>query len=127
MDEQTQKTLWLTLADCWLDTEFDEVDIARIAEVVRASAASEAEIVAICKYELGPFLCWNGFTIAGEWSGFDDAWVLAKATQYRNKRTLGVKLAAWLGLTMHPAGHVVKRVCHQVFGRSDHPQTTSSN
>lgn len=83
METAEREALWVALADLWLDTELDEAWLRRIAEAVRASGCDPFELERVLRRELAPFLNGNVRTPAGEWAGFDPAWVVAGARRAR--------------------------------------------
>ncbi|WP_078119678.1 DUF7079 family protein [Thiosocius teredinicola] len=115
MNDTMREQLWTVLSDCWLDNELGDDDILRIADSVRETGVSEAEYWDICRYELGPFLCRNGFAAAGVWNGFDEGWVISEARRRREHRGLGVYVAGRLGITLHPAKSDLQQIAAAAF------------
>lgn len=102
-DATERDDLWITLAECWLDNELTTDDIQRIADVVRRSGISQPDYWALCRFELGPFLCYNGFAPAGVWDAFDHDWVTREARKRHQRRGMFDKLLGRTGITLHPA------------------------
>ena len=70
--------VWNALSELFLDTELQEDDHQRIARVLAASPYSEKKLDEILRFEVTPVLKWNLLSIAGEWAGFDEAWLREK-------------------------------------------------
>lgn len=64
------------MSDLFLDTELQEQDLQRIAATIRASGLSIAEARGVLLNELCPALLFNLKSIAGEWAGFDEKWLI---------------------------------------------------
>lgn len=107
--------VWIALSDLCLDTELDERALDHIANVVRASGLSAPEVDGIFNYELAPFLANNLLAPAGEWSGFDPAWVCAEATKRMGHRPTITKLGATLGITTKGARETFEQVKERAF------------
>jgi len=80
-----REPVWLAFSEFWLDIELDHTDLARIAEIARASGHSRAELRAIYLHEVAPVVGTNLFSVAGVWEGFDPAW-LSKRCRRRAER-----------------------------------------
>ena len=88
--------VWNALSEFFLDTELHHTDRERIATVLAASPYSEEKLEEILRFEVTPVLRANLFSIAGEWTGFDEAWLREKLKPRIDKRPLlklGVSLA----------------------------------
>ena len=84
--------VWLALADLYLDTELGDEWLRQIARVVAASGYAWVEIKRINYDEVAPALWFNVQDVAGEWAGWDEAWLLARiAACYTGqpRKTLG--------------------------------------
>jgi hypothetical protein len=91
--------VWLALSALWLDTELGPSEWAWVARVLAASPYSEQELVAIHHFEVAPVLWPNLCSVAGEWAGFDEAWLQnACAVQAARRSASGVShyLLTWL-------------------------------
>ena len=66
------------MSEFFLDTELQEKDQQRIARVLAASPYSEVKLEEILRFEVSPLLKWNLLGVAGEWAGFDEAWLREK-------------------------------------------------
>ena len=76
-----RRPVWIALSELWLDTELDEADLHRIADVLRASAYSLIELRQIYLHEVAPVMYPNTLSVAGEWAGVDPDWLVAEATK----------------------------------------------
>lgn len=59
--------VWTALSEMFLDTELQEADLQRIADTLRCSPYSVAEIKRILRDEVSPAFSANLFSMAGEW------------------------------------------------------------
>jgi hypothetical protein len=73
---EERKPVWVALSNLYLDTELQEDDYKYIAEVFYNSPYSLDEIDLINKYEVAPVLMPNLLSVAGEWAGFDEDWLV---------------------------------------------------
>lgn len=71
----TRKPLWIALSDLFLDTELQDYNYAYIAKAMKESEYSMDEIEDILMLEVFPVCIANLHSVAGEWAGFDEAWV----------------------------------------------------
>jgi len=72
-----RKKVWIALSDLFLDTDttiFHENIITELS----ASTYSIKELKKIMLFEVYPVCRWNLLSIAGEWAGFDDDWLIKK-------------------------------------------------
>ena len=67
--------VWEALSEFFLDTELDDTDYQRIAEVLVLSTYSIQETEEILRFEVYPVLIWNLRSVAGEWAGFNRDWL----------------------------------------------------
>jgi len=74
-DIETRKPVWSALSELWLDNERQADDLAHIAQVMYNSGYSLAELRKIYETEVAPVVYTNLLVPAGEWAGFDDAWL----------------------------------------------------
>jgi hypothetical protein len=91
---EERKPVWIALSNLYLDTELQEDDYKYMAEVFYKSPYSLAEIDLINKYEVAPVLMPNLLSVAGEWAGFDEDWLIESITskikdynRIKNKRS----------------------------------------
>lgn len=111
----TREQLWIAMSDLWLDQDLQDYQLQSIASVVRESGLSEDELDKIFELELAPFLGMNNLTPAGEWAGFDEAWVCEQARKRHTKYRLRDRIGATLGITTYAARPSWNRVKAMVF------------
>ncbi len=73
--------IWMKLSELYLDTELQGDDYKNIAEVFYRSPYTLSEIYLINRHEVSPILITNLFSVAGEWAGFDEAWLVKSITE----------------------------------------------
>jgi hypothetical protein len=73
-----REDIWLALSELWLDTELDDGWLEGIAQVLRRSGLSRAQLEAIFLYEVAPVVWLNHWSVAGIWSAFDRDWLCAQ-------------------------------------------------
>jgi len=95
---ERRKPVCIALSKLWLDTELSEVDLGRIAEVMRRSAYSLDELRDIYLFEVAPVVSPNLLCLAGEWAGFDEGWLFAEATKRARRRSPVLRALVWLGI-----------------------------
>ncbi len=86
--------VWKAFSELFLDSDLQGEDYDRIARVVARSPYSEAELWDILRYEVYPVCRRNLRSVAGEWSGFDDDWLIGHVAPRCGRRPL----FHWLGL-----------------------------
>ena len=79
--------MWEALSNFFLDTELDDTDYDRIADVLASSPYSIQETEDILKHEVYPALIWNLRCVAGERAGFDREGLMAAIGPRLNKRS----------------------------------------
>lgn len=94
---EQRKKLWAALSELYLDTDLRKEDYKRIAAVVINSGYNLAEVRNLLFNEVHPVLRRNLLSVAGEWAGFDDNWLIQMCSKHYNKnqnfqRTLKVRL-----------------------------------
>ena len=89
---ERRKPVWTALSDLWLDTELDESDLSYITREMHASGYSIQDLRDIYLYEVAPAVYWNLLCVAGEWLGFEDAWLHDKILRSLRTRT---RLGRW--------------------------------
>ncbi len=85
-DINTRKPVWSALSELWLDTELEERDLDRIAEIMFQSGYSIEELHKIYQTEVAPIVYINLLSPAGEWAGFDELWLHEKIISALNSR-----------------------------------------
>ncbi len=81
-----RQPVWIALSEFYLDTELDEHDLKRIAQVFKASGLDLQSIKDIDKQEVFPVLQYNLLWVAGIWDGFDPAFLTEACTKMYFKR-----------------------------------------
>ena len=81
-----RKLIWIALSEFYLDTELQESDLRDIAFKIIESPYSLDEIKKINNYEVFPVLQPNLLSVAGEWAGIDEEWLIKNITDSLAKR-----------------------------------------
>ncbi|MBK5003178.1 hypothetical protein IAE37_005454 [Pseudomonas sp. S31] len=68
--------IWRALSELFLDVELDDTQFAYVARIVAESGYSADEIQTILWNEVFPVLKANLHSVAGEWVGWPDDWLL---------------------------------------------------
>lgn len=98
--------VWIALSDLFLDTD-TRLSFPYIARTLAESPFPDDELEAIFQNEVAPAVEANLFSIAGEWAGFDEQWLIATITQrpprpYKLRHTNTIhEFQATLGLAHH--------------------------
>ncbi|CAM4032764.1 hypothetical protein [Bordetella muralis] len=74
--DQNRVRVWQALSTLFLDTESDDATFSHTARVVLETGYSRPEIHNILWGEVFPVLKANLRSIAGEWAGWPDEWLL---------------------------------------------------
>lgn len=90
MDQR--KLIWIALSDFYLDTELQESDFLQLAQKIIESPYSLEEVKEINKYEVFPVLRPNLLSVAGEWTGFNEEWLVNAIVASIENRTTAKKL-----------------------------------
>ncbi len=85
IDLEKRKALWTAFSDLWLDTEVSQMTLNYIAREMKASGYPLAELKYIYQHEVAPVVYQNLLVVAGEWAGFDEAWLHDKIQQNISK------------------------------------------
>lgn len=86
---EQRRPIWIALSEFYLDTELDDSDFRQIAFTIIESPYNFEEVKTINKYEVFPILQTNLLSVAGEWAGFDEEWLIGKITaRLNNKNSL---------------------------------------
>jgi hypothetical protein len=80
--------VWMALAAFYLDTELQQQDFQHIRAVISASPYNLEEVKRINKYEIFPVLQVNLLSVAGEWAGFEEAWLVNLITDGIRKQNI---------------------------------------
>jgi hypothetical protein len=97
-DIERRKPVWIALSDLWLDTELTDEDLRRIADVMRRSGYEVEELREIYLFEVAPVVFPNLLSIAGEWAGFDEEWLVQEVTKQARRRSPVLRTLVKLGL-----------------------------
>ncbi len=81
-----RKPVWSALSELWLDTELQDDDLSRIAEIMDESGYSLAQLRRIYLFDVAPVVYRNLLCVAGEWAGFDRAWLHAAIVESLDRR-----------------------------------------
>ena len=73
---EERKPIWIALSDFYLDTELQESDFKHIAFQIIESPYSFKKVKEINKYEVFPVLQPNLMSVSGEWTGFNEEWLI---------------------------------------------------
>lgn len=76
-DRDARIPVWIALSELYLDTDVSVFHDA-IAETLAASPYSPAELRDILMDDVHPALHANLMSVAGEWAGFDEAWLIER-------------------------------------------------
>ena len=89
-DTVNRRPVWIALSDLFLDTELTDNELAYIARVLADSPYSISEAETILWREVYPVCIPNMMSIAGEWAGFDEDWLVDAILQESSQKwTLG--------------------------------------
>tara|TARA_R110002020_G_scaffold360232_1_gene572878 strand:- start:25 stop:789 length:765 start_codon:yes stop_codon:yes gene_type:complete len=89
---EERKPIWIALSDFYLDTELQESDIRHIAFKIIESPYSFEKVKEINKYEIFPVLQPNLMSVAGEWAGFNEEWLINRIQESLSKRNTVKKI-----------------------------------
>jgi hypothetical protein len=81
-----RKPIWVALSKLYLDTELSESTLLSIVETFKKSVFTLAEIKKIDRTEVFPVLQVNLVSVAGEWAGFDEEWLVETIVSSLEKR-----------------------------------------
>jgi hypothetical protein len=93
-----RKPVWSAFSEFWLDTELDDDDLYRIAQTAAISGYSTPELRDIYLYEVAPVVGWNLLAVTGEWAGFDEYWLHARARKRAEHRGLWLRFWMFIGV-----------------------------
>ena len=74
--DERRVALWRALSELFLDTEPDTLTFDYVARVVLESGYRPEQVRQVLWAELYPVLAANLASVAGEWAGWSDAWLL---------------------------------------------------
>lgn len=82
-----RKPIWISLSEFYLDTGLDTKDFRTIALTISKSPYTFNEVKQINQYEVFPVLQNNLLSFAGEWTGFNEEWLIEEITKNITKRS----------------------------------------
>ncbi len=118
-DIENRRPVWRALSDLFLDTELQDHDLSCIARFLAESPYTSSEIESILFREVYPVCIPNMLCVAGEWEGFDHAWLEASILKHARRRwTLAniVQLSRWM---IRDDWNRVKVLYHEQCGVTD--------
>ncbi|MFZ2752570.1 MAG: hypothetical protein WAZ48_03890 [Lysobacteraceae bacterium] len=86
--------VWVALSDLYLDTDVT----LSYDHIVRTLAASPYPIDALHEmlmHDVHPALYMNLMSVAGEWAGFDEAWLVERITAVRRQPRWRRRISHW--------------------------------
>jgi hypothetical protein len=96
---QRRRPLWTALSQLWLDTELSAADLERIARTMADSGLTIEELRQVYLVEVAPVVSPNLHSVAGEWAGFDEAWLCDQIIRNLRDRPRRTRFRAWFPLT----------------------------
>lgn len=106
---QKRRPVWLALSELWLDTELSTEDLKRIARVLADSGLTIDELRQVYLVEVAPVVSPNLLTVAGEWAGFDEAWLCSQIVDNLLHRPRRTRFWTWFSLTRRPMLHATEQ------------------
>lgn len=100
--DDARRRVWVAFADHFLDTETrHELPLAALAAVEGGLSIAEARDS--WRYEVTPVVGANLWSVAGEWAGWDEEWLVAQVTRQLRRLRRRPGFASYLGyrLTVH--------------------------
>lgn len=74
--DSSRLKVWQALSQFFLDTEVDQATFNHVAKEIQESGYTQTEIHSILWLEVFPVLQGNLKSVAGEWAGWPDDWLL---------------------------------------------------
>lgn len=93
---ERHKPLWEDLSDLWNNTELFDYQLKYIAEKMRSSGYSLAELEKILAEEVAPVVYGNVFSYGGTWTGFDSEWLYKGILENLKKQKRNPIYRAWV-------------------------------
>jgi len=85
---EERKPIWIALSDLYIDNELQDADFKYIATKIKESPYTFEEVKHIDKKEVFPILFSNLLSVAGNWTGFQEEWLVNEISKKIQKRTL---------------------------------------
>lgn len=108
--------VWMALSELYLDTELDSNNYSLIGATFVNSPYSLEEICVINKYEVFPVLKYNLMSMAGEWAGFQEKYLVSEITRNLKKRNRfkrfrnKISFHLFNGMIMHHWEHISEKI-----------------
>jgi len=100
---QTRRPVWLALSELFLDTDVSYSYDYIVRECAQSSYSIE-QLYSILKEEVAPVCFANLYGVAGEWSGFDEQWLVDNILKNIDRK--------------NPLSKKIASVFHEIFFRS---------
>lgn len=84
-EKARRQPVWIALSEFYLDTELGENELQVITKVFKDNGYTIEELKEINYDEVAPIVSRNLVSTAGEWSGFDEEWLVGKILKRINK------------------------------------------
>lgn len=117
--ESFRRPIWLALSDLFLDTEVRGY-LPGVAETAHRLGLSSEGLWDILEREVAPLLAPNLLSVAGEWAGFDPAW-LFEQLEASNSPAPFPGMAGFLSLYCAPLKAPLTTLLHYLEGHPDPP------
>ncbi len=86
--------VWVALSDLYLDTDVALLH-GHIADTLATSPYSIDALHEMLMYDVHPALYMNLMSVAGEWAGFDQAWLLERIEAVRRQPRWRRRISHW--------------------------------
>ena len=86
--------IWIALSDLYLDTDV-ALSHDCIARTLAASPYSLDDLHEMLMYDVHPALYPNLMSVAGEWAGFDEAWLVERIATIRRQPRWRRRISHW--------------------------------
>lgn len=93
-DDDARIPVWNALSDLYLDTDV-ALSHAYIVRTLAASPYSLDELHGMLMYDVHPALYRNLMSVAGEWAGFDEAWLVERIAAVRRQPRWRRRITHW--------------------------------
>jgi hypothetical protein len=86
--------IWIALSDLYLDTDVT-LSHDHIVRTLAASPYPLEELHEMLMYDVHPALYPNLMSVAGEWAGFDETWLVERITAIRRQPRWRRRISHW--------------------------------
>ena len=93
-DDDARIPVWNALSDLYLDTDVT-LSHDYIVRTLAASPYPLDELHEMLMYDVHPALYWNLMSVAGEWAGFDEAWLVERIATVRRQPRWRRRITHW--------------------------------